>query len=194
MASRINAAHGINHYLYNKAKEQNILPFETIYGGRTAFAPVNRLADYSKMRFTDANKITRGVPFIVFNWTTPALGADWFIQEEQIIYLVYSSDMEEMNKITNFIIDTMKMEDRSATNVQRYLEKITDPTKWGGRTSSPFGAIEYYSIDVAGSNGATPIPEAQGNMEGLITLNVKYGIRTAGATTIADGAAVADED
>jgi hypothetical protein len=172
--TRLNAVHGINRYIYEKGKQKGIFPGEQVYQGRSAFAPVNQIGAYAKMTFNDAQNSIRSVPYIVYNWTTPTIGADYYIKEEQAIYFIYSTDLDEIRKISNFIEDNLKQGDRSATNVQAWLEKLP-PEKWGGLNYNPYLSIELYNIAVDVVNGPSPIEEAGGRMEAMITLTVRHG-------------------
>lgn len=175
LKTRLNAVHGINRYLYEKGKN-TVFPSESVYGGRTAFAPVDSIADYSKMQMPVTGEgRNKSVPYIVYNWSIPSISTDWFMQTEQIIYLIYSTEIEDIRRMSNYIVDNMKQYDRSATNVQAWLETLP-ATEWGGLGYNPYLNLEIYSISVENAGGPTPIEEANGRMEALITLNVSYGL------------------
>jgi hypothetical protein len=182
--TRINAVHGINRYLYFKGKERSIFLDQGIYGGRTAFAPVKEITSFSKMTMSDGRGGLRSVPYIVFTWTTPRIGTDWFIQSEQITYLIYSTELDEIRTITNFIIDSMKQYDRSAINVQTWLEKQPPSVEVNGQMVNPYEALEIHTISVDSASSPTPIDQAGGRMEAIVTLDVQYGVlRDSQATT-----------
>lgn len=171
---RLNAVHALNMYLYEKGKSVGVL--NPMPGGRSPFAPVDQIAVFAKMpavKEADGSESYR--PYIVYNWSIPAIGTDWYIQSEQVVYLIYSRTIDEIREIMNFIIDTTKQRDRSAINVQRWLEKLP-PARWGDRNTNPFMSMEIYDISVDMANGPSPIKEAGGLMEAMVSLNIKYGL------------------
>jgi hypothetical protein len=174
LSTRVNAVHGINRYLYEKGKGRIFSP-EAVYGGRSAFAPIKEVEAFSKRTFTDQYGTVRPVPYIVYNWTIPRITENWFMQSERIVYLVYSTDEAEIRKISNYIVDSLKQFDRSATNVQAWLEKLPGE-KWAGETTNPYSHLELYTINVEGADGPNNIEDSGGRMEAIITVTVTYGI------------------
>lgn len=88
----------------------------------------------------------------------------WAICNEQIIFTIYATDVNEINEIRNYFIDEFRRMDESAKDINRWSE-VSDKFK-------------FYSIYIAEISPTGPSQELQGFMSADIVLEVKYSRHT----------------
>lgn len=88
----------------------------------------------------------------------------WAICNEQIIFTIYATDVNEINEIRNYFIDEFRRMDESAKDINRWSE-----------VSNKF---KFYSIYIAEISPTGPSQELQGFMSADIVLEVKYSRHT----------------
>lgn len=171
MATRLNAVHGLNAYLWKKGLNPTYYEptnpqdpvFQNIYQGRNLFVPVNNIAKFNEMK----DGAGQPMPYIVYNWSfIPPNGTNFFLKSEQVLYLIYGTDWGTLRKMSNFLVDELNQFDIAAQRVQTFLEKEEN--------NSEYRKFEYQSISVESATGPLPMDEAGGRMEAQITVRLDY--------------------
>jgi hypothetical protein len=85
---------------------------------------------------------------------------NWVICCEQILFTIYSTQVDEINEIRNLMVDTFRRMDESAKDVNSY--------------NAISGAFKFYSIYVADISSTSPSEEVQGFLSTDVILEVKY--------------------
>lgn len=107
-------------------------------------------------------------PFIVYNWVTEPQGVDWYFQADQMIFLVYSEEEEEIRIVVNYMRDLFEKYDESARPINEWI---------ANQSYEPYKAFHYKYINVLqGSGGVLPMETEDGRQESMITLHVTYTV------------------
>jgi hypothetical protein len=107
-------------------------------------------------------------PFLVYNWTTEDQGVDWYLQHDQIMYLVYSEEEKEIRQLVNFMRSLFEKFDESAAPVNHFVRNST---------SDNWKRFNYKYIQVlSGSGGALPLGSEGGRQESMVSIRVTYTV------------------
>lgn len=170
--SKLYAVHGINRYLWSRLQTLNSMN-PSKYVGRInngpninwiPIMPTQMIEEFTEATDVDGEK----APFIVYNWNVESIAQSWFIQSEQIIYVVYSDSEESIRQVTKTMINLFKRWDTSADEVNNW---INDPAN---SLSAEYKKFEYKSISIQAANGPLPVEEAGSRLQALITLRATY--------------------
>ena len=112
----------------------------------------------------EMNQFFSGKKHIVYDKIGISYEDLWAICNEQIIFTIYATDVNEINEIRNYFIDEFRRMDESAKDINRWSE-----------VSNKF---KFYSIYIAEISPTGPSQELQGFMSADIVLEVKYSRHT----------------
>lgn len=157
------SVHGIRRFLWAAMKANNIPSAETMakYGTLVPIVSVQETAELIK-----EIEVINNPPYIIYNWTTDSAGDDWWMEHDQIVFLIYSPNKDEIRKIVNFINDIFKRKDQSAEAVNRFIAKAPD--------GSDLRRFYYHSISVNSSGAALPMETEGGRSEAMVSISVSY--------------------
>jgi hypothetical protein len=104
-------------------------------------------------------------PFIVYDVRTPQIGVDWFMYENMISYVVYSSDAAEANRLVNWFVDVFRRFDQSAEDVNTWLRSGTDER---------LKKFNFHQINVAAAVPVEPAENEGGRYSGFVSLRYSF--------------------
>jgi hypothetical protein len=108
----------------------------------------------------DMNQLFNGKKHIIYDKINISYEDNWMICNDQILFTIYSTQISEINEITNFIIDLFRRMDDSAKDVNGSLG-----------ISTVFKFFSTYIVDISPT---TPSKEMSGFYSSDIILQVKY--------------------
>jgi hypothetical protein len=84
----------------------------------------------------------------------------WAICCEQVLFTIYSTDINDINEIRNFMVDLFRRVDESGRDVNN----------WTGVSDK----FQFYTIFIADMSPASPSEELQGFLSADVILEIKY--------------------
>ena len=149
----LTGVHGVNKYLWSKL-ESELEWSKANYGGLMPIVPASQqpeLNDYS-------------APYIVYNYSHQSSG-DFYIQEEQIAYAIYSSNEADIRRAINVIVAYFQREDESAQAINDWM------TVNGSVENKRF---DYKHTKVLSTYGAQPPVSEGGRQDGSVIIRIRY--------------------
>lgn len=108
----------------------------------------------------EMNQLFNGKKHIIYDKINTSYEDNWMICNEQILFTIYSTQISDINEITNFMIDTFRRMDESAKDINGYLPISTK--------------FKFFSTYIADISPTTPSKEMAGFYSSDIILQVKY--------------------
>lgn len=115
----------------------------------------------------EVNQFLTGKKHIVYDKIGMSYEDNWLICCEQVLFTIYSSDVNEINQIRNYMVDMFRRMDSSAKDVNAFSQ-----------LSNKF---KFHSIFVADISPTEPSKEIQGLLAADVILEIKYSRMTDGA-------------
>lgn len=153
------AVHGIRMFLWQALVKHGVVD-EARYKGLVPIFSVEETAELIK-----EIELIGNPPYIIYNWMGEDAGSDWWLETDQMIFLVYSPNKDEIRKIVNFMGNIFKRRDQSAQAVNKYLDSL------GNERLSHF---EYKSISLLSASAPAPVDAEGGRSEAMVSLRVTY--------------------
>lgn len=159
------AVHGIRKFLWDTILKNNILGDSTQinqrYGTIVPIIPVKQTPEFQKEMALKGSP-----PYIVYNWNTDESEDSWFIESDQIVFLMYAASSDELTRLVNFVKELFKMRDESAMLVNNYIDQLADNIN--------LSRFQYTSISVLTSGAPLPIEQEGGLSEAMVTIRAQY--------------------
>lgn len=150
----LSAAHGIRKYLWDILQRE--LEWNTSnYGG---LVPITTPQQQPEFNNYDA-------PYIVYNYSHQTGSNDYFLQEEQIAFAIYSGDEKDIRQAINVMQTYLNRRDDSAKDINKYIQNS------GTAENKRF---DYKYVYVLSTNGAQPAVTEGGRGDGLVVIRVGY--------------------
>jgi hypothetical protein len=108
----------------------------------------------------DMNQLFNGKKHIIYDKINISYEDNWMICNDQILFTIYSTQISEINEITNFMIDLFRRMDDSARDLNGSMA-----------ISSVFKFFSTYIVDISPT---TPSKEMSGFYSSDIILQAKY--------------------
>lgn len=156
------AVHGVNRYLWNRLSGEGIMN-ATRTNGLIPIIPTKQVPTFTEMIDSDG---VGGVPFIVYNYSTPRIDEDYWMETQQAVYLIYSQDEDELRKIQNLMVREFKKQDVAAANVSRYIHANVPDSR--------YRAFDYKNISLTRAVGPSPLESEQGRQECMVVIQIAY--------------------
>jgi hypothetical protein len=109
----------------------------------------------------ELNQFLSGKKHIVYDKIGMSYQDNWLICCEQILFTIYSTDVQEINQIRNFMTDEFRRMDNSATDINRSGDISLDNFK-------------FHTIFIADISPTAPSEELQGFLSADVILEVTY--------------------
>lgn len=109
----------------------------------------------------ELNQFFSGKTHLVYDKIGMSYEDNWLICCEQILFTIYSTDVTEITKIRNFMLDQFRRMDDSARDLN--MAESTD-----------LDNFKFYTIFVADISPTEPSEELQGFLSSDVILEVKY--------------------
>lgn len=112
------AIYEINSFLWEKLQTANLFDKNEYYVGEFAdfvipIIPAQQIPEF--------NNLIPGKSYIVYDYETKPTLEHWWITEEVITYSVLSQSYDQINKILNFMSDTLRRYDDSAKDINNFV-------------------------------------------------------------------------
>jgi hypothetical protein len=154
---KLDAMLELRKYIWKRLKDTDIFNEDDYYSENIGditvpIIPVQQVAEL--------NQFLSGKKHIVYDKIGMSYEENWVICCEQILFTIYSTQVDEINEIRNLMVDTFRRMDESAKDVNSY--------------NAISGAFKFYSIYVADISSTSPSEEVQGFLSTDVILEVKY--------------------
>lgn len=157
MASyKLTGAHALNAFTQAKLVEAGFITLAN-YNGMTPIIPAQQQPEFTNL--------SKGIPFIVYNYTQEGTYQDWWLEHEQVAYVIYTDDANKIRDIINFLNNLYRRFDWSAQEVNTWLAAN------GTATQKPF---DFKYIRVVNATSLEPATEEGGRHSALIVLNTCF--------------------
>lgn len=153
------AAHGIRRFLWAALVANGIVD-PADYNGLVPIVSVQETGELVKEIEMIGNPA-----YMIYNWTTDSDSEDWWLETDQIVFLVYSPNRDEIRKIVNFMHNIFKRYDQSAAAVNKYIDSLETPR---------LSHFNYHSISVSTSGAPLPVEAEGGRSEAMVSIRVTY--------------------
>jgi hypothetical protein len=108
----------------------------------------------------ELNQFLSGKKHIVYDKIGTSYEDLWAICCEQVLFTIYSTDINDINEIRNFMFDLFRRVDESGKDVNN----------WSGVSDK----FQFYSIFIADISPIAPSEELQGFLSADVILEIKY--------------------
>lgn len=108
----------------------------------------------------EMNQLFNGKKHIIYDKINVSYEENWMICNEQILFTIYSTQISDINEITNFMIDLFRRMDDSARDINSTLPISTK--------------FKFFNTRIADISPTTPSKEMAGFYSSDIILQVKY--------------------
>lgn len=108
----------------------------------------------------ELNQFLSGKKHLIYDKVGTSIEDNWMISCDQILFTIYSSDINDIVEIRNFMTDLFRRMDDSARDVNGF-EGLSDKFK-------------FHSVYIADISPVSPSEELQGLLNADIILEVKY--------------------
>lgn len=157
MASyKLTGTHALNAFTQAKLVEAGLLTLSD-YKGLTALIPAQQQPEYTNL--------TKGIPFIVYNYMQEGTYSDWWLEHEQVAYVIYTDDSAKIRDMVNYLNNLYRRFDWSAQDVNKYLNT-------SGSTAQQ--AFEFKYVRVVSASSIEPATEEGGRHSATIVLNICF--------------------
>lgn len=155
----VSSVHGIRAFLWAALAANGVVD-KTKYKGLIPIVSVQETGELIKEIETLGNPA-----YMIYNWTTEDSGDDWWLETDQIVFLIYSPDRNEIRRIVNFMNNVFRRRDQSADAVNKYIDSKNSPQ---------LSHFDYKSISVQTSGAPLPVEAEGGRSEAMVSLLVTY--------------------
>ncbi len=154
---KIDAMLELRKYLWKELHTRNIFDEEDYWSDNLNenIVPIIPVQQSAEM-----NQFLSGKKHIVYDKIGMSYDDNWLICCEQILFTIYSTDINEINQIRNLMMDLYRRMDESARDANLY--------------SGISQKFKFYSIFVADISPTAPSEELAGFLAADVVLEVKY--------------------
>lgn len=150
----LTGVHGLNKFIW--AKLQSELEWSASnYGGLTPITVPQQQPEFNNYN----------APYVVYNYNHQSTGDDFWMNEEQISYAVYSADEKDIRRFINLMKTYFERRDESAGLINDYIR---------ANGSAENKRFDYKYTYVISTSGAQPAVTEGGRMDGLVILRIAY--------------------
>lgn len=160
---KIDSASEIRKFLWDQLIEYNIFDQDDYYSDNLgmsieAILPVQQQPEL--------NQFFSGKKHIIYDKIGMTYNDNWLICDEQISFCIYATEIDDINEIRNFMIDTFRRMDEAARDVNQ--------------SSRLSNKIKFHSIYIADISPISPSEELKGFLSADVILDVQYSRITDG--------------
>lgn len=157
MASyKLTGAHALNAFTQAKLVEAGYLVLSN-YNGMTPLIPAQQQPEFTNL--------AKGIPFIVYNYNQEGTYQQWWLEHEQLAYVVYTDDANKIRDIIHFLNTLYRRFDWSAQEVNTWLAA-------NGTASQK--AFDFKYVRVVNATSLEPATEEGGRHSAMIVLNTCF--------------------
>lgn len=104
-------------------------------------------------------------PFLVYNYTTGTYGQEWWRCQEQMAYMIYDDNEDNLRIIQNYMIDLFKRLDWSADQANDYLWSLS---------GNPYVNWEFKYIRVTTATSPDNYVQVGGRQGAMVVIQYEY--------------------
>jgi len=108
----------------------------------------------------ELSQFLSGKKHIIYDKISMAYDSNWLICNEQILFTIYSTSVDDINEIRNFMVDSFRRMDESAKDINKSV-RLSDK-------------IKFHTIYIADISPTAPSEELQGFLSADVTIDIKY--------------------
>jgi hypothetical protein len=112
MTYDISGVHALNKFSQAKLIEAGLIDVDD-YNGAPIFIPAQEQPELTNL--------PSDIPFIVYNYSTSSEYEQWWVQHEQIAYVIYCDREDKIRRISHYLDQLYRRYDWSAQEVNDYL-------------------------------------------------------------------------
>lgn len=154
---KLDMMNDLRRHLWNELVDKNIFDPQDYYSDNLGQELIPILPVQQQ---PELNQFLSGKKHIVYDKIGMSYEDNWVICCEQVLFTIYSTEVDEINEIRNFMTDTFRRMDESARDVNQY-DGIS-------------GTFKFYSIFIADISNISPSEELKGFLSTDVVLEVKY--------------------
>lgn len=117
----------------------------------------------------EMNEIAK--PYLVYNYSHQMSDVDYYINEEQATFLIYSgtadSGEDDIRRVINLMREAFKGMDDSARMLNDWIANSPD-------SNAEFKKFDFKWIRIVSTIGAGPAQEEGGKQSGMVTIRYRY--------------------
>lgn len=154
---KLDASQELRKFLWDKFLEYNIFDSNDYYSDNigSVIVPILPVQQQPEM-----NQFLSGKKHLIYDKVGTSVEDNWMISCDQILFTIYSPNIEDIIEIRNLMTDLFRRMDDSAKDVNAF-ESLSDKFK-------------FHSIYIADISPVSPSEELQGLLNADIILEVKY--------------------
>ena len=154
---KLDAMIELRKYFWQKLKDADIFTASDYYSDNIGqeIVPIIPVQQTAEM-----NQFLSGKKHIVYDKIGMSYEDLWAICCEQVLFTIYSTDINDINEIRNFMVDLFRRVDESGRDVNN----------WTGVSDK----FQFYSIFIADISPSSPSEELQGFLSADVILEIKY--------------------
>jgi hypothetical protein len=150
----LSGVHGIRSYLWSKLQSE--LEWKASdYGGSTPVVPASQ-----QPQLNDYNR-----PYVVYNYAHQTSTTQFWMEEEQISFVIYSANEKDIRQFINLVRELFKRRDESARDINAFVQ---------AGTSVEQKRFDYKYTYVTSSMGAQPPVSEGGRQDGSVSIRIGY--------------------
>jgi hypothetical protein len=154
---KLDMMHDVRKHLWGELVDKGVFDPEDYYSDNLGQEIIPILPVQQQ---PELNQFLSGKKHIVYDKIGLSYEENWLICCEQILFTVYSTQIDEINEIRNLMVDVFRRVDETARDIN-----------YGGFAS---GSFKFYSAYIADISNTSPSEELQGFLSTDIILEVKY--------------------
>lgn len=157
MASyKLTGAHALNAFTQAKLVEAGLITLAD-YKGLVPIIPAQQQPEYTNL--------AKGIPFIVYNYAQEGTYQDWWLEHEQVAYVIYTDDANKIRDIINYLNKLYRRFDWSAQEINTWL---------AANGSAAQKAFDFKYVRVVNASSLEPATEEGGRHSALIVLHACF--------------------
>ena len=164
---KLAGAHLINRFVWSQIKtlQNGTNDVFTDYKDVNPNGTLNFIPIFPAQQQPEVIDMVGAAPFLVYNYTTGAYGEEWWRCQEQMAYMIYDDNEDNLRIIQNFLVDLLKRHDWSAAQVNNYL--------WG-LSGNPYINWEFKYIRVTTATSPDNYTQVGGRQGAMVTIQYEY--------------------
>lgn len=157
-------AHVVRLFLWDQLKKNGIMDAANYPSAQNPIKTLKEVPTFLQQIPSGTNP-----PYIVYTWGRARTSSDWFMREDQVIFLIYSHDEAVARKITQFTSELFGRQDEVAYEVNDFVRAQSDAAR------ATLGIYDFKNITVDQVSAPGPYDAADTNrVEAMVSISIKY--------------------
>ncbi|QNN98302.1 hypothetical protein SEA_LILMARTIN_52 [Streptomyces phage LilMartin] len=156
MTYNITGTHALNRFTQAKLIEQGLITLSN-YDGLSPIIPAQQQPEFTNE--------PAHIPFFVYNYAQAGAYEDWWLEHEELAYVMYCDDEELIRKTIHYLNQLFKRYDWSADEVNNWLTANGSPAQ---------KAFNFKYIRVINVTSIEPATEEGGRHSAMVVLRLCF--------------------